>query len=86
MKKLICLVCIGGLGLATIALGENKNHGNGGSVGVRARGNAPAARSVAPATSRHAMSPANGTFHFKGASSPANLCVNTACAQQCHRA
>jgi Putative peptidoglycan binding domain len=43
MKKLICSVCIGGLALATTALGDNKNQGNGGSVGVRAKGHAPAA-------------------------------------------
>jgi hypothetical protein len=49
MKKLICSVCIGGLALATTALGDNKNHGNGGSVGVRAKGHAPA-------TSRHVTS------------------------------
>jgi len=53
MKKLICLVCISGLSLATIALGDNKNQGNGETVGVRARGHAQAATSVAPATSRH---------------------------------
>lgn len=57
MKKLICSVCIGGLALATTALGDNKNHGNGGSVGVRAKGHAPAATSNAPATSsRHVTS------------------------------
>src|ERR1700730_610997 len=52
MKKLICLVCIGGLALATIALGDDKNQGNGGSVRVRARGNAPSTQSAAPAMSR----------------------------------
>jgi hypothetical protein len=56
MKKLICSVCIGGLALATTALGDNKNHGNGESVGVRAKGHAPAATSIAPAASRHVMS------------------------------
>jgi hypothetical protein len=56
MKKLICSVCIGGLALATTALGDNKNHGNGESVGVRAKGHAPAATSVAPATSRQVTS------------------------------
>lgn len=56
MKKLICSVCIGGLALATTALGDNKNHGNGESVGVRAKGHAPAATSTAPAASRHVMS------------------------------
>jgi Putative peptidoglycan binding domain len=58
MKKLICSVCISGLALATTALGDTKNQGNGGSIGVRGRGHAPAAAStsVAPATSRHTMS------------------------------
>jgi Putative peptidoglycan binding domain len=56
MKKLICSVCIGGLALATTALGDNKNHGNGESVGVRAKGHASAATSAAPAASRHVMS------------------------------
>jgi hypothetical protein len=56
MKKLICSVCIGGLALATTALGDNKNHGNGESVGVRAKGHSPAATSVAPATSRQVTS------------------------------
>jgi hypothetical protein len=56
MNKLICSVCIGGLALATTALGDNKNQGNGGSVGVRAKGHASAATSVAPATSRQVTS------------------------------
>src|SRR6266404_3585740 len=56
MKKLICLVCISGLSLAAIALGDDKNQGNGGSVRVRARGNAPAAQSAAPATSHQVTS------------------------------
>jgi len=56
MKKLICLVCIGGLSLATIALGDEKNQGNGGSVRVRARGSAPSTQTAAPAASRHVTS------------------------------
>jgi hypothetical protein len=56
MKKLICLVCISGLSMATIALGDDKNQGNGGSVRVRARGNAPSTQSAAPAVSRHVTS------------------------------
>lgn len=56
MKKLICSVCIGGLALATTALGDNKDHGNGGSVGVRTKGKAASTTAVAPAASRHVMS------------------------------
>ena len=56
MKKLICSMCISGLVLATIALGDDKNQGNGGSVRVRARGNAPSTQSAAPAMSRHVTS------------------------------
>lgn len=55
MNKLICAVCISGLALATTALGENKSQGNGGSVGVRARGGA-SARAAAPAMSSRAVS------------------------------
>lgn len=56
MNKLICSVCISGLALATVALGQNNNQGNGESVGVRARGHAAATMSAAPATSRHVTS------------------------------
>src|SRR3984893_8055305 len=56
MKKLICLVCISGLSLATITLGDDKSQGNGGSVRVRARGHAPSTQSAAPAMSRHVTS------------------------------
>jgi hypothetical protein len=56
MKRLICLVCISGLSLATIALGDDKSQGNGGSVRVRARGNASSTQSAAPAMSRHVTS------------------------------
>ena len=56
MKKLICSVCISGLALATTALGDNKNQGNGGFTGGRTHRSAPSATSVAPAMSHHVMS------------------------------
>ena len=56
MKILICSLCIGGLALATTALGENKHNGNDEAVGTRPHRNAASANSVAPATSRHVTS------------------------------
>src|SRR6266478_5073570 len=57
MKKLICSVCISGLALATIALGDDKNQGNSGSVEVRAKRSVPSSSvATTPSTSRHVMS------------------------------
>lgn len=56
MKKLMCSVCIGGLAVATVALGNNKNHGNGESVATPVHRGATSAKVAAPAMSRHVTS------------------------------
>jgi hypothetical protein len=56
MKKLICSVCVGGLALATTALGDNKHQGNSESTAAPVHRGGSSARVAAPATSSHAMS------------------------------
>jgi Putative peptidoglycan binding domain len=63
MKKLICSVCVSGLVLATTALGQDKNHGNGVSVGAGVHRSGAGVRSAAPAISHQGMnSPSTGRY------------------------
>src|SRR5689334_692484 len=67
MKKLICSVCIGGLALATTALGA-KHQGNEGSSVAPVHRGASSARMAAPAASRSVMSTRPTGRSFSGAS------------------
>lgn len=67
MKKLICSVCVGGLALATTALGA-RHQGNDESTAAPVHRGASSARMAAPAASRHVMSARAEGRSFSGAS------------------
>ncbi len=68
MKKLICSVCIGGLALATTALGANKHQGNGESMAAPVHRGGSSGRAVAPAASHNVMNARATGRSFSGAS------------------
>lgn len=69
MKKLIYLMCVGGLALATSVMGANKYQGNDESTAVPVhRGGSSAKAATAPAASRHMTSARPAARSFSGAS------------------